>query len=236
MNHYHFDQLGSTRLLTNSAGAVTDEYSYDAYGAVLSHNRSTGSIDQPYQYVGQLGYYTHYREPNFGLPQLGVRFYDSEVGRFGQAGPAQNGINWYEYVACKPVVSTDPSGLQIESPGYPYAKLLKRPKPVKIEWHPIACINAAMREADNIRVKDDKLAHCFAACRAMRCLNYTCNPLALDIVGRLIEKYWSNDDEGDANSQTIGIAVAYTGHSCREGCSAALRLLRRNNRGRYRND
>ena len=65
MNHYHFDQLGSTRLLTNSGGAVTDEYSYDAYGAVLSHNRRTGSVDQPYQYVGQLGYYMHYQEPGF---------------------------------------------------------------------------------------------------------------------------------------------------------------------------
>ena len=111
MNHYHFDQLGSTRLLTNSGGAVTDEYTYDAYGAVLSHNRSTGSIDQPYQYVGQLGYYTHYQEPNFGLLQLGVRFYDSEVGRFGQRDPISSNANsLYCYSNDAPTTTVDPSG------------------------------------------------------------------------------------------------------------------------------
>ena len=110
MNHYHFDQLGSTRLLTNSAGAVTDGYSYDAYGGVLSHNRSTGSVDQPYQYVGRLGYYTHWQEPGFGLLQLGVRFYDSHVGRFTQKDPAFDGLNYYAYVYDNPLLLTDPNG------------------------------------------------------------------------------------------------------------------------------
>ena len=134
MNYYHFDQLGSTRLLTSSAGAVTDEYSYDAYGALLSHDRSTGSVDQPYQYVGQLGYYTHYRKPNFGLLQLGVRFYGSEVGRFGQIDPLADlpvdlvalllelrgeqrnmpplmAESAYTYVSDNPLVGTDATGL-----------------------------------------------------------------------------------------------------------------------------
>jgi RHS repeat-associated protein len=82
--YYHFDGLGSTRAMTNSTGNVTDTYSYDAWGNVTSH---IGSTSQPYQYVGQLGYYTHYQEPDFGLPQLGVRFYDSMVGRFTQRSP-----------------------------------------------------------------------------------------------------------------------------------------------------
>ncbi len=70
-SYYHFDQLGSTRLLTDGSGTVMDEYAYDAYGSLLSHNRRAGSVDQPYQYVGELGYYTHWREPGFGLLQLG---------------------------------------------------------------------------------------------------------------------------------------------------------------------
>jgi len=112
ISYYHYDQLGSTRMITNSSGVVTDKYAYDAYGALLTHERSTGSIDQPYQYVGQLGYYTHHQEPDFGLLQLGVRFYDAEVGRFTQRDPIgyRGGWNVYAYVGGNPVFFVDPSG------------------------------------------------------------------------------------------------------------------------------
>jgi uncharacterized protein RhaS with RHS repeats len=42
--------------------------------------------------------------------QLGVRFYDAEVGRFTQVDPAGDGLNWYTYAADRPVVSVDPDG------------------------------------------------------------------------------------------------------------------------------
>ncbi|MGI6295515.1 MAG: RHS repeat domain-containing protein [Armatimonadota bacterium] len=110
-SYYHFDQLGSTRLLTNADGDVTDEYAYDAYGSLLSHNRRAGSVDQPYQYVGELGYYTHYQEPEFGLLQLGVRFYDAEVGGFTQRDPiGYSTVTSYAYAALDPVAYVDPDG------------------------------------------------------------------------------------------------------------------------------
>ena len=56
---YHFDALGSTVALTDDSGDVTDTYGYDAWGNVVSQ---TGSTEQPYQYVGQLGYYTHWQD------------------------------------------------------------------------------------------------------------------------------------------------------------------------------
>jgi len=106
--YYHFDGLGSTRGITDSAGNVTDTYSYDAWGNVTSHN---GSTSQPYQFVGQLGYYTHYQEPEFGLMQLGVRFYDPAVGRFTQRDPILSADESnYLYVSAKPLVLTDPTG------------------------------------------------------------------------------------------------------------------------------
>jgi RHS repeat-associated protein len=105
--YYHFDALGSTRLLTDSGGSVIDRYSYDAYGSLISH----GSIDQPYQYVGQLGYYTHHQQPELGLLQLGVRFYDPQVGRFTSRDPAKEGLNWFVYVLNHPIKLSDPSGL-----------------------------------------------------------------------------------------------------------------------------
>ena len=111
MSYYHFDQLGSTRLLTNTVGTVTDEYTYDAYGAVLSHNRSAGSVDQPYQYVGQYGYYAHYMEPGVGLLQLGV-------GRITQRNQisSESDLSSYAYVGKTLLVSTASSGQFKDAP------------------------------------------------------------------------------------------------------------------------
>ncbi|MCL5102966.1 MAG: hypothetical protein M1133_02465 [Armatimonadetes bacterium] len=86
-HYYHFDELGSTRLLTDGNGDISDKYSYDAYGKLLWREMANAnSIDQPYQYVGQLGYYTHYQEPHFSLIQVRKRLYDCAVGRFTQHG------------------------------------------------------------------------------------------------------------------------------------------------------
>jgi len=114
IRYYHFDELGSTRLLTDGSGTVTDRYAYDAYGSVLSHDCYSGSVSQPYQYVGQLGYYTHWMEPEFGLLQLGVRFYDPEVGRFTQRDPLAYGSTGspYAYSDGNPAAYVDPSGLR----------------------------------------------------------------------------------------------------------------------------
>ncbi len=111
IRYYHFDQLGSTRLLTKSTGDVTDDYAYDAYGALLAHNRHADSVDQPYQYVGQLGYYAHWQEPGFGLMHLGRRFCAPSLGRFTQRDPIRADVNDYGYVSCDPLRGVDPSGL-----------------------------------------------------------------------------------------------------------------------------
>ena len=110
IRYYHFDELGSTRLLTDGGGNVTDRYAYDAYGSLLSHDRFEGSVNQPYQYVGQLGYYTHWMEPDFELLQLGVRFYDPEFGRFTQRDPIRDGLTFYDY-ATNPLLWVDPNGM-----------------------------------------------------------------------------------------------------------------------------
>ena len=112
---YHFDELGSTRLITDDStpAAVTDSYSYDAYGAVIYHDRNTGTLEQPYQYVGQLGYYTHYQAPELGWLQLGVRFYEPETGRFERRDPVDfPQVTPYGYADLRPLASTDPWGLE----------------------------------------------------------------------------------------------------------------------------
>jgi len=85
---YHEDGLGSTMAMSDYTGSVTDKYSYDEWGATAHTYGSTS--DNPYQYVGRLGYYTHYQEPDFSLLQLGVRYYDGEIGRFTQLDPIKD--------------------------------------------------------------------------------------------------------------------------------------------------
>ena len=47
---YHVDGLGSTRVLTNGSGEVTDSYVYDAYGNLL---KSVGGSVNNYRYAGE---------------------------------------------------------------------------------------------------------------------------------------------------------------------------------------
>jgi len=110
---YHFDEIGSTTCLTTLAGTVTDRYTYDPWGNLLTHDIvSDGGTDQPYQYVGRLGYYTHYQQPDFGLLQLGVRYYDPGTGRFTSRDPIgyAGGLNLYQYANGNPVMQVDPTG------------------------------------------------------------------------------------------------------------------------------
>jgi len=106
---YHFDGLGSAIALTDEDGVTTDTYSYDAWG---NATHTSGTIaDNPYQYVGELGYYTHWQEPTLNLLQLGVRYYDPTTGRFTQQDPIKDGLNWYGYAGGNPIRYVDPFGL-----------------------------------------------------------------------------------------------------------------------------
>jgi len=84
----------------------------DAWGKLMEHIEHTGSTAQPYQFVGQMGYYTHWQDTYLGLLQLGVRFYDPQVGRFAQVDHAADGLNWYAYGGDLPNKVVDPTGMQ----------------------------------------------------------------------------------------------------------------------------
>ena len=104
---YHFDPLGSTRELTDETETVTDSYLYSVFGKVKS---STGTTVNPYQWVGQEGYY---RDPESGLYSLRNRFYDSNEGRFKSEDPlgfAAGDSDFYRYVGNNAATLTDPSG------------------------------------------------------------------------------------------------------------------------------
>ena len=125
--HYHFDALGSTRKLTDKDGVVTDTYSYDAWG---NATHFYGATEQPYQYVGEWGYYTHYQDENLGLLQLGLRFYDPKTATFTQRDPAEDGLNWYGYAGGNPIANVDPWGLA-------WWEIWKEPPPWWIGFVPV---------------------------------------------------------------------------------------------------
>ena len=77
---YHYNHLGTTIALTASNQTVSDTYTHDAWGVLLS---STGSTVNPHTYVGRERYYLM---PNADLYHLGFRDYNQALGRFHDGG------------------------------------------------------------------------------------------------------------------------------------------------------
>jgi RHS repeat-associated protein len=72
------EKLGSTRLLTNADGTVSDRYNYDAYGVLLTH---AGANNNSFLFAGEQ------RDSATGLDYLRARYYDPDLGRFISKDP-----------------------------------------------------------------------------------------------------------------------------------------------------
>jgi RHS repeat-associated protein len=106
---YQTDQLGSTRLLTDSAGVVRGTFSYDGYGNSVG---STGS------YTTLLSYAAQYRDAESGLIYLRARYYDPTTAQFLSRDPiVATTREPYAYVSGNPLKSSDPSGLHVACGG-----------------------------------------------------------------------------------------------------------------------
>ena len=107
---YHYDGLGSTKALTDANQNIQNTTKYDAWGNIL---QSSGTITNPYLYVGELGYYG---DGDAGMYLLTQRWYNPVVGGFVvkdpmNKGPKVKSQKEYMYAHNNPILFVDPLGL-----------------------------------------------------------------------------------------------------------------------------
>jgi RHS repeat-associated protein/uncharacterized repeat protein (TIGR01451 family) len=111
VSFYSMDGHGSVRQLTDPAGGVTDTYTYDAFGKLISR---TGTTPNPYLYAGERF------DADLGLYHLRARHYNADRGRFVSMDPYPGDIDdpaslhKYLYANADPINFVDPSGLESE--------------------------------------------------------------------------------------------------------------------------
>ncbi len=99
----HQDQLGSTRMVSDSSGASQATYTYGPYGNVTA---SSGTITNPMRFASQ------YQDSESGLYYLRLRYYDFGTGQFISQDPIGSVTRQqYNYGLDNPLNMTDPTGL-----------------------------------------------------------------------------------------------------------------------------
>ena len=101
-NFYTYNGHGDVVQLTNSTGAITKQYDYDAFGV---ETNKTDNDTNPFRYCGE------YYDSETDSIYLRARYYKSTTGRFVSEDPIFSGINWYNYCRSNPIMFIDPSGL-----------------------------------------------------------------------------------------------------------------------------
>ena len=108
INEAHGNNVGAVS--KNGSGFnLSDEKSYDAWGALRSGNNSGGKAT----YCANLG---HKHDDESGLIYMRARYYEPGSGRFISQDPGRDGNNWFTYVKSNPINLVDPNGKEAAGP------------------------------------------------------------------------------------------------------------------------
>ncbi|MFJ6266378.1 DNRLRE domain-containing protein [Lysinibacillus xylanilyticus] len=109
MYYYLTNYRGDVLALTNSNGDIVAEYTYDAWGNIMSQIGTMATIN-PYRYAG-------YRyDESTKLYYLMARYYNPDTGVFLSLDPVRGdtmeplSLNGYNYANNNPVMNVDPNG------------------------------------------------------------------------------------------------------------------------------
>jgi RHS repeat-associated protein len=106
ISYYHSDHLGSSNVITDSSGNLTQYCEYTPYGTLA---RNEGTDVARHKFTGK-------ELDNTGLYFYGARYYDPEIGRFitgdtiVQVPYDPQSLNRYSYCRNNPINYVDPSG------------------------------------------------------------------------------------------------------------------------------
>jgi RHS repeat-associated protein len=129
---YGYDGRGTVRFLTDETGSVTDTYTYDAFGTLIT---ATGSTNNRYLYSGEQF------DPNLGLYYLRARLMNPLTGRFwtqdtyegSQTDPIS--LHKYLYANTDPTNGSDPSGrMTVQEAFYIGAIIAMRAAPTVLKY------------------------------------------------------------------------------------------------------
>jgi RHS repeat-associated protein len=120
-NSFHYvtsDHLGSSSAVTNSAGGILVNSSFDAFGKRRGSNWSGSPSAGDWTAIASTtrrGYTDHTMLDNLGLIHMNGRVQDPLLGRFVSADPSLPGVstqdfNRYTYVRNNPLSLADPTG------------------------------------------------------------------------------------------------------------------------------